>query len=121
MASVAVATELLAHPQRARWAYELADTLHIDRSSVNTILQRMADEGWLHDWWETDETVVGRPRRHYYTVNLPDGRTGLSNLVRGSGSGAELDSNTSNVSNAPNDEGEISDCNAAQYSAALAV
>jgi DNA-binding PadR family transcriptional regulator len=67
LATLAVARQLLDNPGDRRWSYELSEKLDISRGSINNILQRMANEGWLSDSWELDSSVSG-PRRHYYEV-----------------------------------------------------
>jgi predicted transcriptional regulator len=71
-----IAEQFLESPGKARWAYELADSVFVDKSSVNTILQRMFTAGWLTEQWE-DGTPTGRPRRRYFRAT----ELGLSEMA----------------------------------------
>ncbi|CAN5190206.1 hypothetical protein BH11ACT4_BH11ACT4_23460 [soil metagenome] len=64
-----VAVEIMSSPSRQFWGYPLSIDTGLRSGVLYPILQRMLDEGWLADGWETiDRTVEKRPARRYYTL-----------------------------------------------------
>ena len=63
-----------------QWGYDLGKRARVRSGVLYPILQRLLDEGWLADGWETQDEVVGRPPRRYYELT-DQGRRGLGGVV----------------------------------------
>lgn len=80
-ATVAVGLALARAPEAEHWGYALAKTVDVPCPTVNTVLRRMLDAGWLTVRVEPRDNA---PARHRY--RLTDvGLAGLENLRRAAG------------------------------------
>lgn len=67
LATVAVA--MMQDPSARFWGYQLSRETELRSGILYPILQRMLDQGWLVDGWETFEGISKkRPPRRYYTL-----------------------------------------------------
>jgi PadR family transcriptional regulator PadR len=68
-----VLSVLLDDPTRAMYGLELSQEAGLPTGTIQPILERLVNAGWLERWWEDiDPKTAGRPRRRYYRLN-PDG------------------------------------------------
>lgn len=51
-----------------QWGYDLGKRARVRSGVLYPILQRLLDEGWLSDGWETEDEAIGRPPRRYYEL-----------------------------------------------------
>lgn len=81
-ALVQVALALMADASGRHWGYELSKHSGVRSGVMYPLLQRMLDEGWLHDGWETQVQVgrAKRPPRRYYELT-DQGRIALGALI----------------------------------------
>ena len=75
-ATVAVGLALAREPGAEHWGYALAKAVDLPCPTVNTVLRRMLDAGWL--------TVRSEPPRRRYRLT-DAGLAGLENLVLAAG------------------------------------
>jgi len=70
-----VAIALLEEPTAPHYGYEMSKRTHLRSGVLYPILQRMMNEGWLSDGWESP-SPTDRPARRYYSVT-PEGLSEL--------------------------------------------
>ena len=63
------------------WGYALSKLSGVRSGVLYPQLDRMMNEGWLEDHWESQEEAIKRPPRRYYTVT-DKGRSGLGGVVK---------------------------------------
>lgn len=81
-AFVEVAMALLEQPDGRHWGYDLTKRTGVRSGVLYPILQRMLEQGWLHDGWEDRAQITGkRPPRRYYELTH-EGRAGLAGIVK---------------------------------------
>ncbi len=69
-ALIQVVLALLEDPGGRHWGYDLSKRAGVRSGVLYPILQRMLDEGWVTDGWETPSEIGGnrRPPRRYYEL-----------------------------------------------------
>lgn len=81
-AFVEVAMALLEEPDGRHWGYDLTKRTGVRSGVLYPILQRMLEQGWLHDGWEDRAQITGkRPPRRYYELTH-EGRAELVGIVK---------------------------------------
>lgn len=64
------------------WGYALTKRSGVRSGVLYPQLDRMLQEGWVEDHWESPEDISGkRPARRYYTLT-DEGRAELGGVVR---------------------------------------
>ena len=79
-----VAIALLQMDQEADsriWGYALSKLSGVRFGVLYPQLDRMLNEGWLEDHWESQEEATKRPPRRYYTLT-EKGRLNLGGVVK---------------------------------------
>ena len=89
-ALVKVANTLLKDPHGRHWGYGTSRSAGVRSSVMYGMFDRMMEDGWATDGWESPSEAAGRPPRRYY--ELTDlGREQLAQIV---GAAAALDAAT---------------------------
>jgi PadR family transcriptional regulator, regulatory protein PadR len=63
------------------WGYALSKLSGVRSGVMYPQLDRMLNEGWLEDHWESQEEAKKRPPRRYYTLT-DKGRSSLGGVVK---------------------------------------
>ncbi len=67
-----IAAALLAYDARGErvWGWPLHRVARVRAASMYRVLDRMLEEGWVTDGWESVPTRNGYPPRRYYTLTV---------------------------------------------------
>lgn len=62
--------DVLMHSTRDNpvWGLRICERADLGPGTVYPILERLAELGWLDDWWEAEQPS-GRPRRRFFMLN----------------------------------------------------
>jgi DNA-binding PadR family transcriptional regulator len=78
--TITLLEELLRHPARWRYGYDLIRETGLSAGTLYPMLARLAGYGWLAAEWSDEPEEPGRPHRHHYRLT-PAGRAGARGMI----------------------------------------